>query len=104
MGTRAGYAFITTLTQGNGLAIFGAGILITTLTALAMFWIGRRLLNIQMSLLVGMLAGLQTQPAVLSFAAEQTDDDLPNIGYASVYTVAMIAKIILAQVILAVLI
>jgi putative transport protein len=103
VGTRAGYAFVTTLTQGNGLALFGAGIFISTLTALATLWIGHRLLNIPMGLLAGMLAGLQTQPAVLSFAAEQTGDDLPNIGYATVYPVATISKIILAQLLLALL-
>ncbi len=56
-----------------------------------------------MSLLIGMLAGLQTHPAILNFATEQTENDLPNIGYATVYPMAMISKIILAQLMLAVL-
>jgi putative transport protein len=50
-----------------------------------------------MSLLIGMLAGLQTQPAVLGFALEQTHNDLPNVGYATVYPVATITKILMAQ-------
>jgi putative transport protein len=54
-----------------------------------------------MSLLTGMLAGLQTQPAVLSYAAEQTRNDLPNIGYATVFPTATVLKILLAQLILA---
>ena len=54
-----------------------------------------------MGLLTGMLAGMQTQPALLSFAAEQSGDELPNVGYASVYPVATITKIVLAQVLLA---
>lgn len=29
---------------------------------------------------VAMLAGLQTQPAVLSHALEQTGNDMPNVG------------------------
>ena len=37
---------------------------------------------------------------VLGFALEQTGDDSPNLGYATVYPVAMIAKILLAQVLL----
>jgi putative transport protein len=44
-----------------------------------------------------MLAGLQTQPAVLGFALEQAESDLPNIGYAAVYPTATILKIIIAQ-------
>jgi len=53
-----------------------------------------------MGLLTGILAGMQTQPAVLGFAQEQARNELPNIGYATVYPVAMIAKILLAQFIL----
>jgi putative transport protein len=74
--------------------------MITCAAALLMLWIGHRLLKIPMSLLTGMLAGLQTQPAVLGFALEQTRNDLPNIGYATVYPVATIGKIIFAQMLL----
>ncbi len=100
VGTRAGYTFVTTLTQGNGVSVFVAGAVITVAAALITLWAGYRLLNIPMSLLLGMLAGLQTQPAVLGFALEQTRDDLPNIGYASVYPIATIAKILFAQLLL----
>ena len=54
-----------------------------------------------MSLLTGILAGLQTQPAVLSYAEDQTGNDLPNIGYATVFPTATVLKILLAQMILA---
>lgn len=103
VGTRAGYTFVTTLTQGNGIVLFLAGVVITSSTALATLWIGHRLLKIPMSLLIGMLAGLQTQPAVLGFASEQTSNELPNIGYATVYPIATISKIIFAQLLLALL-
>lgn len=103
VGTRSGYSFVTTLTEGNGLTIFLAGALITTTIAFSFLWIGHRLLKIPMSLLIGMLSGLQTQPAVLGFALEQTDNELPNIGYAAVYPTAIIAKILLAQLLVAVL-
>jgi putative transport protein len=103
VGTRAGYAFLTTLTQGGGLYILGAGAVVTCVVALLTLWIGYWLLKIPMSLLSGMLAGLQTQPAVLGFALEQTGNDLPNIGYATVFPVATIAKILLAQVLLSLL-
>jgi putative transport protein len=103
IGTRSGYAFVTTLTQGNGGLIFAAGIAITGITALATLWIGYKLLKIPLSLLAGMLAGLQTQPAVLGFALEQANNELPNIGYATVYPVAMITKILVAQLLLSLL-
>ncbi len=100
VGTRAGFAFVSMVTQGSGLGIVAAGALITCLSALGMLWIGHRVLKIPMGLLTGMLAGLQTQPAVLGYAVEQARNDLPNIGYATVYPLATITKIVLAQVLL----
>jgi putative transport protein len=100
VGTRSGFAFVSTLREGNGLPIFLAGIVITVSFALLTLVIGYRLLRIPWGLLLGMLAGVQTQPALLGYALEQTHDDLPNIGYAAVYPVALIGKIVLAQIVL----
>jgi putative transport protein len=100
VGTRAGYGFISTLLQGAGLTIFLAGAVITVASSMLMLWIGYRVLKIPFGLLTGVLAGLQTQPAALSFALEQSGDDLPNTGYASIYPTALIAKILLAQILL----
>lgn len=97
VGTRAGYAFFSTLRQGDGWLVLAAGAVITCVTALATLWVGYKILRIPMSMLVGVLAGLQTQPAVLGFGLEQCGNELPNIGYATVYPAAMIAKILLAQ-------
>jgi putative transport protein len=97
VGTRAGHPFVTTLAQGSGFAVFAAGAGITAAVATVTLWIGHRLLRLPMGTMIGVLAGLQTQPAVLGFALEQSGNDLPNIGYASVYPVATIAKILIAQ-------
>jgi putative transport protein len=99
IGTRAGYAFVTTLTQSGGLMLFSVGAAITILVAFATLFIGYRFLKIPMGLLIGILAGLQTNPAVLGFATEQAENDLPNIGYTTVYPIATIAKIVIAQLI-----
>jgi putative transport protein len=37
---------------------------------------------------------------VLGFALEQAENELPNLGYATVYPTAIVLKIILAQVVL----
>jgi putative transport protein len=97
VGTRSGYAFLTTFTQGNGVTIFLAGAILTFIVAISTLWIGYKFLKIPMGLLIGMLSGLQTQPAVLGFTLEQSNNELPNIGYASVYPMAIIVKIILVQ-------
>lgn len=100
IGTRAGYSFVSTFTKGGGFVIFGVGILITCTAALLALWIGYRVLKIPMSLLMGIIAGMQTQTAVLGYALDQTRNDLPSIGFASVYPAATILKIIFVQILL----
>jgi putative transport protein len=102
IGTRAGYDFVRYLASGEGLMVFAAGAGMTLSTAAMTLWAGRRLLDLPFSTLAGTLAGLQTQPAVLGFALEQAQDETPNVGYATVYPVAMIAKVLLGQLLLAV--
>ena len=100
VGVRSGYAFADTIGSGDGVGMLVAGGAVTCLAALLMVWIGRAVLRVPVDVLCGIVAGMQTQPAVLAFAVEQAGDDLPNTGYASVYPVATIAKIVLAQVLL----
>lgn len=100
IGTRAGYAFVSTLLSSGGLLLFLSGAVLTWVTALVTLWVGYKLLKIPLSLLSGVLSGLQTNPAILSYATKQTDNDIPNIGYATVYPAAMIIKIVLAQLLL----
>jgi putative transport protein len=100
IGTRSGYDFYSTLTSGRGYGVLLAGIVIVTFAALSTLWIGHRLMRIPIGTLTGILAGLQTQPATLAFALQQSNDEHPNVGYAIVYPVAVIAKIVLAQLLL----
>jgi putative transport protein len=100
VGTRAGFAFVQTLSGPGGIALFGAGALVTMTCSLTGMLIGYRLLRTPFSLLSGMLAALQTNPAILGFAEKQANSELPAIGYSTVYPVSMIAKIVLAQLLL----
>ena len=79
------------------LVVGGVISFVTTLVAIA---VGHRLLRIPLGVMVGTAAGLQTQPAVLAYAIERTGKDLPNVGYVTVFPVAMIAKIVVAQLLL----
>jgi putative transport protein len=103
VGTRSGYAFVMTFSQAGGLSIFIAGAIITCATAFVTLIVGYKLLKIPMSIMMGILSGQQTQPAALGFALEQARSELPNIGYATVYPLATIAKIVLAQLLLSLL-
>ncbi|MFW6070011.1 MAG: aspartate:alanine exchanger family transporter [bacterium] len=100
IGTRSGFTFLTTFGESGGLLLFLAGTLITCTTALLALWIGYRVLKIPFAMLAGMVAALHTQPAVLGFSLEQSDNELPNIGYALVFPMATIGKILLAQLLL----
>ncbi len=100
VGTRAGYGFVETL-RAEGLQLLLGGAAITLAVTLATLVVGFKLLHIPFDLLAGLSSGVQTQPAALAFAANQSGSDTPNIGYASVYPVAMIAKIVLAQMLVA---
>lgn len=101
VGSRAGYAFVSTVGGGAGVTLVLAGMAITCATAILALWVGYRLLHIPMGFLIGMVAGLHTQPAALGFALERTGDESPNLGYAAIFPIATIAKIVIAQLLLA---
>lgn len=103
VGTRSGYEFAQMLTQPRGWAILGASAAIIVLLSWVMLYVGYRWLRIPMGLLTGMVAGMQTQSATLGFALDQAGNDLPTVGYAMVYPMAMVVKIVLAPVLLALL-
>ena len=97
VGTRSGWVFAQTFAKSGSLTLFLGGTAITLFTTMIALIVGRRVLKVRPSVLFGMVAGIQTQPAVLAFANENAVDDGPNAGYSAVYPFATIAKIILAQ-------
>ena len=98
VGTRSGWVFAQTFAKSGSLTLFLGGTAITLFTTMIALVVGRRVLKVRPSVLFGMVAGIQTQPAVLAFANENAVDDGPNAGYSAVYPFATIAKIILAQI------
>ncbi len=98
VGTRSGHALRETLAAGEGLGALVGGGVIAAVSAATVLFVGRRA-KIPVDVLAGMVAGIQTQPAALAFANGQAKSELPNLGYATVFPLAMIAKIILAQVV-----
>lgn len=96
VGTRAGGSFVHTLSH-QGVALLLAGMLVTTLSAATILVLGRRLFHLDAVSSYGILAGIHTQPAALAFASAHTGSDGTNVSYAAVYPVALIAKIVIAQ-------
>ncbi len=99
-GTNAGGQIAYAFSGGDWWKILLLGMMMTTILALGMYFFMRRIFKIGGTKLSGMLGGMQTQPAVLAFANDRTGAD-PRValGYALVYPVAMIGKILVAHVI-----
>ena len=102
IGTKAGDGFSATFKTG-GWELVAAGAVITTLVTVMSILVGHRYLKLPMAAVMGLMSGIQTQPACLAYANQQTDSDLPNVWYTTVYPASTVAKIILAQVIVSVL-
>ncbi len=97
-GGRAGTAFVDALRSPLGLQLIAAGALVTGLHAGALLAASRWWLRSPGQRTAGYLAASQTQPAVLAFANAATRyDQRVALGYALVYPVAMITKIMVAQ-------
>lgn len=100
IGVNSGHTFVETMQQGDGLAMFVGGAVVSIATATLALLLGYKLLKMPFSLLTGVVSGLHTQPAVLGFSLEQADNELPNVGYALVFPMATIGKIVIAQLLL----
>ena len=83
------------------LPIFLASALIVTVLADSLaYWVGHKLFKIPLNLMFGIVSGMHTQPVLLGYACQQTKNELPNVGFATVYPLATILKIMLAQALL----
>lgn len=99
-GSTSGAALVDAIRKPVGLQLLLVGLVVTTVTALVVVLAGRFFAGVSGPRHAGMIAGLQTQPAVLAYANQRTaDDPRVNLGYALVYPVAMILKVLIAPVI-----
>ena len=97
-GSTSGAALAKALASDIGPRLLLAGAVVTALTAIGLL-VSRHLTGAYGAALAGVVAGTQTQPAVLAYANDVTGaDPRVNLSYALVYPVAMIAKVILAPV------
>ena len=97
VGLRSGGTFADAAGTSVGLRLALAGVVVTAATA-AMATVMVRLLRRDPVDGAGMISGIQTQPAVLAFAAERADgDERVDAGYALVFPLAMILKLVIVQ-------
>ncbi|MDQ5973561.1 MAG: putative transport protein [Actinomycetota bacterium] len=96
-GSNSGSALAEALSGPTGVQLLVIGAVVTLVTAATVIVGGRLLAGMYGPRLGGVLAGTQTQPAVLAYANETTKDDpRVNLGYALVYPAAMIVKVVVA--------
>jgi len=101
IGVNAGQAFGDTILSREAISVLAAAFVVAATASLVTVLAGTLLLQLPVRALIGVVAGMQTQPAVLAYASEQTEDDTDvNVGYATVVPLAMILKIVLAPLLL----
>ena len=98
VGLNAGIKFFDVLLNGSGLYYMGLATLITFLPLAIMAVIGHLVFKVNYLSLCGVLAGATTDPPALAFANSQAESEAVNIGYASVYPLTMLLRILSGQV------
>ena len=98
VGLNAGIKFFDVLLNGDGLYYMGLAALITFTPLAIVATVGHLVFKVNYLSLCGVLAGATTDPPALAFANGQAESDAVNIGYASVYPLTMLLRILSGQV------
>jgi putative transport protein len=99
VGLGAGEGFVDTVVNG-GYRWIGYGMIITVVPLLIVGIIARKVFKINYFTLMGLIAGSMTDPPALSFANQTAGNDIPAVGYATVYPLTMFLRVITAQLML----
>ncbi len=94
IGVRSGNAFVQSLSI-EGLWFFLGGTIISLLTAMTILYAGHRLMKMPFTLLTGIVSN---QPAILDFAIRRAGNRVPEFGFTLMFPIALISKIVIAQV------
>lgn len=95
-GVNAGAHFVDILLQ-QGFSLLIGGAVVTVVSTAAGLFLMHRVYHLNLLATMGALSATMTNPPGLGVANSQTESDLPTLSYASVYPVALIFKILLAQ-------
>ncbi|NNF35547.1 MAG: hypothetical protein HKN68_15685 [Saprospiraceae bacterium] len=94
IGIQSGNTFLTSFQGGEwALILLGAAIIAILGTMIALY-IGYKWVKIPFSLLLGFVSN---QPAILDFSQEVTGNRVPTIGYSLMFPIALVMKILFAQ-------
>lgn len=96
VGLDAGAGFVDTVTNG-GYAWIGYGFIITFLPLLLVGILARWVYKVNYFTLMGLIAGSTTDPPALAYSNGIAGNDLPSVGYATVYPLTMFLRVLTAQ-------
>jgi len=100
VGLRAGQRFVSVLVSGNGFMWMGLGALVTFVTPFVAGVLLRMRVRMNFVSICGILAGSHTNPPSLAFATQMAKNDAPSIAYATVYPLATLLRVLIAQTVL----
>lgn len=98
-GVKAGGGLVAVL-KHDGVFLIGFGVALTVFCHLLLWWLLNLQKQNQLPQVFGISSAVQTQPAALTFAASRVSHGPLNLAYATVYPLAMILKVVLAQLLL----
>ncbi len=96
VGLDAGAGFADTVING-GYAWIGYGFIITFLPLMIVGMIARVVYKINYFTLMGLIAGSTTDPPALAYSNNIAGNDMPSVGYATVYPLTMFLRVLTAQ-------
>ncbi len=96
VGIGAGDGFVEAIV-GGGYKWIGYGVIITVLPILIVGLFARLKLKMNYYTLMGLLSGSCTNPPALGFSNATSGNDMPALGYATVYPVVMFLRVLVAQ-------
>lgn len=97
VGLGAGEGFVEAIV-GGGYRWIGYGVLITMIPILIVAFVARLWLKMNYYTLMGLIAGSTTDPPALAYANATAGNDMPAVGYSTVYPVAMFLRVLTAQI------
>lgn len=100
VGLSAGSSFVELLTNGDGLLWMSLGVGITFIPLFLAVLVGRIVFKLRYLTLCGILAGSMTDPPALAYANSLSSSNMSSIGYASVYPLTMLMRILSVQLIM----
>ena len=103
VGLDAGVGFVDTVVNQGGFAWIGYGFIITFVPLMIVGSIARWCYKINYFTLMGLIAGSTTDPPALAYSNGVAGNDMPAVGYATVYPLTMFLRVLTAQLLILIL-